>query len=60
MGEDRDAVVDAAGKVHGLNGLRVVDASIFPHITNGNLNAPVIMAAEKIADAIIDSSDGAD
>jgi choline dehydrogenase len=47
-------VVDTSGKVHGLQGLRVVDASIFPHITNGNLNAPVIMAAEKIAAAILE------
>jgi len=52
MGEDPDAVVDSTGKVHGMEGLRVVDACIFPHITNGNLNAPVIMAAEKIADSI--------
>ncbi len=54
MGEDANAVVDANGRVHGLQGLRVVDASIFPHITNGNLNAPVIMAAEKIAAAILE------
>lgn len=53
MGEDAGAVVDATGKVHGLDGLRIVDASIFPHITNGNLNAPVIMAAEKIADTLV-------
>jgi choline dehydrogenase len=50
MGSDAQAVVDHQGKVHGLHGLRVVDASIFPHITNGNLNAPTIMVAERIAD----------
>ncbi|MCZ6852991.1 MAG: choline dehydrogenase [Gammaproteobacteria bacterium] len=52
MGTGSDAVVDPAGRVHGIENLRVVDASIFPHITNGNLNAPTIMLAEKIADAI--------
>ena len=35
-----------------VDGLRVIDTSIFPHITNGNLNAPTIMLAEKLADAI--------
>lgn len=52
MGEDAMAVVDGAGRVHGLDGLRVVDASIMPLITTGNLNAPTIMMAEKIADRI--------
>lgn len=47
------AVVDTAGRVHGLDGLRVVDASIFPSLPNGNINAPVIMAAEKLSDAIL-------
>ena len=55
MGSDELAVVDTEGRVHGLQQLRVVDASIMPEITNGNLNAPVIMMAEKIADAIIAS-----
>lgn len=50
MGDDDQAVVDHAGRVHGIDNLRVVDASIFPHITNGNLNAPTIMLAERIAD----------
>ena len=46
------AVVDGEGRVHGMQGLRVVDASIMPLITTGNLNAPTIMIAEKIADKI--------
>jgi choline dehydrogenase len=52
MGYDDMAVVDGEGRVHGLDGLRVVDASIMPRITTGNLNAPTIMIAEKIADRI--------
>ncbi|WP_341304420.1 choline dehydrogenase [Pseudomonas sp. TMP25] len=52
MGEDALAVVDGQGRVHGVQGLRVVDASIMPQITTGNLNAPTIMMAEKIADKI--------
>ncbi|OEO27274.1 choline dehydrogenase [Pseudomonas sp. J237] len=52
MGTDDMAVVDGEGRVHGLDGLRVVDASIMPLITTGNLNAPTIMIAEKIADKI--------
>jgi choline dehydrogenase len=52
MGEDDMAVVDAQGRVHGLQGLRVVDASIMPEIITGNLNATTIMMAEKIADRI--------
>ncbi|QRX84782.1 choline dehydrogenase [Glaciimonas sp. PAMC28666] len=52
MGSDEMAVVDAQGRVHGIEGLRVVDASIMPIITTGNLNAPTIMIAEKIADLI--------
>lgn len=53
MGTDDEAVVDAALNVHGVDALKVVDASIFPEITNGNINAPVIMAAEKAADIIL-------
>ena len=52
MGEDAMAVVDGQGRVHGVQGLRVVDASIMPLIVTGNLNAPTIMMAEKIADKI--------
>jgi choline dehydrogenase len=52
MGTDAMAVVDGQGRVHGVEGLRVIDASIMPLITTGNLNAPTIMIAEKIADKI--------
>ncbi|PWU29367.1 choline dehydrogenase [Pseudomonas sp. RW407] len=52
MGEDDMAVVDGQGRVHGMEGLRVVDASIMPRIITGNLNATTIMIAEKIADRI--------
>lgn len=50
--DDPMAVVDHQGRVHGVSGLRVVDASIMPRIVTGNLNAPTIMIAEKIADHI--------
>ena len=49
---DPMAVVDGYGRVHGLEGLRVIDASIMPQVASGNLNAPTIMIAEKLADAI--------
>lgn len=52
MGNDEMAVVDAEGRVHGMQNLRVVDASIMPQITTGNLNAPTVMIAEKMADLI--------
>ena len=52
MGSDDMAVVDGQGRVHGMEGLRVVDASIMPLIITGNLNATTIMMAEKIADRI--------
>ncbi|MDT4833953.1 Oxygen-dependent choline dehydrogenase [compost metagenome] len=52
MGTDDMAVVDGQGRVHGMEGLRVVDASIMPEIITGNLNATTIMIAEKIADKI--------
>ena len=55
MGADSDsmAVVNSSGKVIGIEKLRVVDSSIFPSITNGNLNAPTLMVAEKLADVIL-------
>jgi choline dehydrogenase len=40
-------------RVHGLQGLRVVDASVMPYVTNGNIYAPVMMTAEKAADLIL-------
>ena len=52
MGTDAMAVVDATARVHGVQNLRVVDASIMPDVVSGNLNAPTIMMAEKLADAI--------
>jgi 5-(hydroxymethyl)furfural/furfural oxidase len=51
---DPDAVVDAAGRVRGIGGLRVVDASIMPTVPRGNTNIPTIMVAEKISAAIVD------
>ncbi|WP_250529728.1 GMC family oxidoreductase N-terminal domain-containing protein [Caballeronia sp. ATUFL_F1_KS4A] len=51
--EDRDAVTDTEGRVHGARGLRVVDASLMPRLPSANTNIPTIMIAEKIADAMV-------
>ncbi|HJY66529.1 MAG TPA: choline dehydrogenase, partial [Streptosporangiaceae bacterium] len=54
MGTDELAVTDPGSlRVHGLDGLRVVDASVMPYVTNGNIYAPVMMVAEKAADLIL-------
>ena len=54
MGPDaKTSVVDSRLRVHGLGGLRVIDASVFPNVTSGNTNAPSIMVAEKAADIVL-------
>lgn len=54
MGPDpRQAAVDARLRLHGLAGLRVIDASVFPYVTSGNINAPTILVAEKGAELVL-------
>ena len=55
MGVDEMAVVDEKLKVHGLENIRVVDASVMPEITSGNLNAPTLMIAERASNFILNS-----
>lgn len=57
MGQNSaDSVVDERLRVHGVSGLRVIDASVFPSITSGNTNAPSIMVGEKGADLVLEDA----
>ena len=56
MASDPRAVVDDRLAVHGVSGLRVIDASVMPRITSGNTNAPTVMIAEKGAEFVIEDA----
>jgi choline dehydrogenase len=53
MGSDDMAVADGDGRVHGVEGLRIVDSSLMPRVVTGNTNAATIMIGEKLADRIL-------
>jgi choline dehydrogenase len=59
MGTDEAAVVDPLLRVHGVEGLRVADASIMPAVTTGNTNAPSLMIGERVAGFVAGGDDGA-